>query len=203
MIPHNRAQLADKDGRPTRDWYDWFRRLGEVFEPLGGATGLLASKQDKLVSTGNIKSINGESLLGSGNLVISTSLTSASSALSGGGVALAITGTWYDGPSVTLSAGTWVITATVSFSRTTSTATTWEARVNDGTNTVASSNTFTPAVANTAASVSLSAVVTPIGSTTYKVQATTNAGAAACLMRDTTFANGMANATIISAVKIA
>lgn len=27
MIPHNRAQMTDKDGRITRDWYDFFRRL--------------------------------------------------------------------------------------------------------------------------------------------------------------------------------
>lgn len=27
MIPHNRAQLADKDGLVTRDWYDFFRRI--------------------------------------------------------------------------------------------------------------------------------------------------------------------------------
>ena len=71
MIPHNRAQLADKDGRPTRDWYDWFRRLGEVFEPLGGADGALASKQNRLISGTNIKTVNGQSLLGSGDLTIS------------------------------------------------------------------------------------------------------------------------------------
>lgn len=200
MIPHNRAALTDKDGRPTRDWYDWFRRLGEVFEPLNGGAGLLASKQDKLVSTGNIKSINGQSLLGGGDLSIT--IDSASSALSAA-VGLAVTSTWYDGPSVTLDAGTWLITATASFSRSTAVATVWEARLNNGTTSYASGNTFTPAVANNAASISLSAVVTLTASTTVKLQATTNAGATAAQMRDTTLNGGIDKATHINAIKIA
>jgi len=81
MIPHNRAQLADKDGRPTRDCDDRFRRLGEVFDPKGAGESLMSAKQDKLVSTGNIKSINGTSILGSGDLTISGG---------GGGVATAV-----------------------------------------------------------------------------------------------------------------
>ena len=71
MIPHNRAQLADKDGLVTRDWYDWFRRLSDVFDPKGAGESLLSSKQDKLVSGANLKTINGESLLGYEDIVIS------------------------------------------------------------------------------------------------------------------------------------
>ena len=48
----------------------------------------------------------------------------------------------------------------------------------------------------------MQAVVVVTGTPTVTLQATTNAGAVACLMRDTTFVNGMAGATIISAVKI-
>jgi hypothetical protein len=121
----------------------------------------------------------------------------------GAAVNLTTTGTWYDGPSVTLSAGTWLITAHASFSRTTATATTWEARVYDGTNELASGNSTTTALANSATGISMQAVVVVTGTPTVTLQATTNAGAAACLMRDTTFVNGMAGATIISAVKIA
>lgn len=174
-LPRQNSQLVDDDGRTTRDWYDFFRRLGDVFEPRGSGTTTTDTEY--------------------------TSLTKESSALSSS-VALPVTGTWYDGPSVNISAGTWLITATASFNRSTATLTTWETRLYDGANVLASTGVTTPALVNFAANASLSAVVSVTASKTIKLQATTNAGAAACLMLSTTVVNGIAKATIISAVRI-
>lgn len=174
-LPRQNSQLVDDDGRTTRDWYDFFRRLGDYFEPRGSGSTTTETEY--------------------------TSLTKETAAL-GASVALPVSGTWYDGPSVNISAGTWLITATASFNRSTNILTTWEARLYDGANTLASSGVTTPALVNFAANASLSAVISVTASKTIKLQATTNAGAAACLMLSTTAVYGSAKATTISAVRI-
>lgn len=165
------------------------------------------SKQDTLVSGSTIKTINGTSLLGSGDIVITGgsggSLTSAEASLSAD-VALPTSNTWVDGPSLSLAAGTWLLTAHTTFWRTATTATTWFSRITDGTNHHASGQLYTASVAGIGGVVALTAVVTLASTTTIKIQGTTNAGAAACLMKAATTANGSGtNATQLVAVKVA
>lgn len=202
-LPRQNSQLVDDDGRPTREFYTWMRGLSGVDPVTGEPTIALNSISNVVISapsTGDTLVYN--NVTGKWTNSAQQAITSATATLSGT-VALSVSGTWYDGPSVVLSAGTWLITAHASFSRTTATATTWEARVHDGTNALASGNATTTALANSTTAISMQAVVVVTGTPTVKIQATTNAGAAACLMRGTTFVNGMAGATIISAVKIA
>lgn len=201
-LPRQNSAWVDGDGRPTRDLYNWARSVSAP-APVAGETVTTLGGLDNVAISG-IE--DGDALVWSDNqgkwVNSPSSLTSANASLSAA-VNLTVTGTWYDGPSVSLTAGTWLVVAHASFSRTTAVATTWEARIYDGSTAYASSNRFTPATANTASGLSLQAIVTLTGSATMTLQATTNAGATACLMRDTTFVNGISNATRISAVKLA
>lgn len=133
----------------------------------------------------------------------SGSITNAEAALAGD-VQLPVSGTWYDGPGVSLAAGTWLVTGTITFWRTATTATIWFGRITDGTNHHASSQAYTASVAGTGVCVSLSAILTLTGTTTIKLQGTTSAGATACLMKAATTANGSGNnATQITAIRLA
>lgn len=201
-LPRQNSQLVDDDGRPTREFYTWMREITGVDPATGESTFDLNALTNVLISapaTGDTLVYSNET--GRWTNSAPESITSTTATL-GAAVNLTTTGTWYDGPSVTLSEGTWLITAHASFSRTTTTATTWEARIYDGTNPLASGNSTTTALANSATGISMQTVTVVTGTPTVKLQATTNAGAVACLMRDTTFVNGMAGATIISAVRI-
>jgi hypothetical protein len=129
-------------------------------------------------------------------------LTSATASLSAD-VQLPISGTFYDGPGVSLTAGTWLVVADVTFVRTATTATNWIARISDGTTHYASGQTYTASLANIATSMALTAIVTLTSTTTIKLQATTSAGATACLMKAATPNSGSGNnATSIVAVRI-
>lgn len=131
------------------------------------------------------------------------SLTSASAAL-GADVQLTTSNTWYDGPSVSLAAGTWLVSSHTTLVRTATTAITYFNRISTGTVHYASTQAYQASVANHSDSVSLSAVITLVETTTIKIQTTTNAGASTALMKAATTANGSGNnATQIVAVKIA
>lgn len=119
-------------------------------------------------------------------------------------VQLPVSGTWYDGPGVSLAAGTWLVTAHVTLWRTATTATTWFSRITDGTNHHASSQAYTASVAGTGVNIAMTATLTLTGTTTIKIQSTTSAGATACRMKAATTANGSGNnATQITAIKLA
>ncbi len=133
----------------------------------------------------------------------SGSITNASASL-GADVQMPTSNTWYDGPSVSLSAGTWLVTGHITFWRTATTATIWFGRITDGTNHHASSQAYTPSVAGTGANVAITSIVVLTGTTTIKLQGTTSAGATACLMKAATTANSSGNnATEITAIRLA
>ena len=112
-------------------------------------------------------------------------------------------GSWYAGPSLTLPAGTYLITAFVTFRRTATTATIWFARLSDGTNHYASGQAYTPSVSGSCITIPLSAIVTLTAAKTIMIQGTTSAGATACLMINALSASPVGdNATKISAIKI-
>jgi hypothetical protein len=114
-----------------------------------------------------------------------------------------VSSTWYDGPGISLAAGTWLVTGHISFWRTATTATIWFGRISDGTNHYASSQAYTTSVAGTGANVALTAVITLAGTTTIKLQGTTSAGNTAALMKAATTANSSGtNATQITAIRL-
>ena len=131
------------------------------------------------------------------------SLTSSQASLATD-VQMPTSNTWYDGPSLSLGAGTWLINTHTTLARTATTALTYFNRVTTGTVHYASSSQYQASVANHTVSIGLSAVITLASTTTIKIQSTSNAGATSVLMKAATLANGSGNnATQITAVKIA
>ena len=84
-----------------------------------------------------------------------------------GDVSMGTQNTYFDGPTVTLTAGTWFLTGTITC-LSTSAAANFEAKLWDGT-TVSSSAQFGTPGANSAATMTLEGTVSPGGSTTYKI----------------------------------
>lgn len=193
----------------------------------------LDAKQATLVSGTNIKTVKSTSLLGSGDVAINeppsggstgqvltknsntsydygwatpssgATLTNAE-ALLGADVQLAVTNQWYDGPSVSLAAGTWLVNCHLTHWRTTTTAETVFARITDGTNHHASTQYSHASVAGIGNNVCMTALLTLAGTTTIKGQMATSAGATTSLMKAAMTANGSGNnASIITAIKIA
>lgn len=118
-------------------------------------------------------------------------------------VAMSVTGTWYDGPGITLTAGTWLVWGKAQFNRTATTATQWVARLSTGSVHYSSGQTYQASLSGHTAEVSLFAVVVVAINTLVKVQGTTSAGAAACLMKAATPASASGNnATQIAAIKL-
>ena len=122
----------------------------------------------------------------------------------GSDVQLPVSGTYYDGPEVSLTAGTWLVTGHFTFQRTATTATQWIGRISDGTNHHASGQAYVQSVSGGTTQMGMSAIITLGSTTTIKLQATTNAGNTACLMKAETPASGSGNnATRINAVRLA
>lgn len=113
------------------------------------------------------------------------------------------TGTFYDGPAITLGAGKWLVVAHVQFVRSATTATRFVARIYDGTSAIASAEGSHPSQNPSAVNVACNAIVTLTSSTTLTLQGTTTSGATSCTMRAATPDSGSGNhATRICAVKI-
>jgi len=119
-------------------------------------------------------------------------------------VALTVTGTWYDGPSVSLPAGTWLVVSHATLGRTATTAVKYVCRLSTGAVHHASSETYQGSVANHWVEVTLTTVVVVASTTVVKLQATTTAGAATNLLKAATADYGSGNnATQITAIRLA
>lgn len=131
------------------------------------------------------------------------SLTSATASL-GADVQIPANNTFVDGPSVTLGAGTWLVTATATFQRNATTAVHWVARLSTGAVHYASSQHYQASASGHTVSISPSAIVTLAAQTVVKLQGAISAGSTTSLMKAATpnAASGN-NATRINAVKIA
>jgi hypothetical protein len=130
----------------------------------------------------------------------SGSLTNASAQLASD-VTMTTVDTFYDGPSVSLVAGTWLVTATATFVSAAGGAELVTLKAWDGTTAFASTEGQT-AAASAPLSMSLVGVVSPGSTTTYKISAAWHAGAT-MTMKAATPNNGAGNnATTIVAIKI-
>ncbi len=118
-------------------------------------------------------------------------------------VALTTQGVWYTGPSLVLSAGTWLIMASATVGRTTTTAGNYNIRINsNGTTNHASTQQFHTSAANNWASLSCNAIVVLAGSTTMLLQACGSIAGDVLKAITPNNASGT-NATSIVAVRIA
>jgi hypothetical protein len=119
-------------------------------------------------------------------------------------VSLAVTGTWYNGPSIDLPAGTWLVIGNTTVGRTATTAIKYVARLSTGTVHYASAETYMASTANHWCEMTLHSVVVVASTTTVRLQATTTAGAATNLMKKSTADHGSGdNATQITAIRLA
>jgi hypothetical protein len=128
-------------------------------------------------------------------------LTNASAFLASD-VSMASANTWYNGPSVSLAAGTWLVMASATVGRTTTTAGHYNLRISTGLTHYASVQQYHASVANNWAALSCNAIITLASTTTIYAQA---AGSLTNdVLKATTPNNGSgATATGIVAVKIA
>lgn len=118
-------------------------------------------------------------------------------------MSLATANVWYNGPSVTLNPGTWLVIAHLTHWRTTTTAGIVYARLTDDATTYASTQGYHASVAGSGVPLGLAALVTLTQPTTIKLQAATSAGATTSQMIPALTVNPVgANATRISAVRI-
>lgn len=129
-------------------------------------------------------------------------LTTASAALSAD-VNLSSSNQWYDGPGISLVAGTWLVAATITQVRTATTAETIYGRITTGTTHFASTQMYHPSANGGGASLCLNALITLVATTSVKCQCATSAGNSNSRMRAATTSNGSGNnATMITALKV-
>lgn len=169
-------------------------------------TADLALKQDTLVSSTNIKTINGSSILGSGNLNISAGTPTISyyQTYLAADVQMLVSSQWYNGPSVVLPPGVYLVNATLTQVRTATSAEHVAARLTNLTNTYATTQMYHASTAGTGVSLKLTAIVTLATTTTVYLQGATTAGSANSLMRATnTQVATNATSTVINAIQLA
>ena len=120
--------------------------------------------------------------LGWGSPASSGNIESCQSILSGD-VTLTTTGTYYDGPSITLGVGTWLVNAQVLCSHA-AVATFFYSNVTDGSVYYACAANGIAANSYACANMAMSFIITITGSSkTLKIQATSNSGSGTTLMK--------------------
>lgn len=101
-------------------------------------------------------------------------LTTSSAYLSAD-VAITVASTFYDGPSLTLAAGTWLLAGTVELVAGAAGTRTFTGKLWDGTTTISKGKQSTTGTASALiVSLAFSAIVSPGGSTTYKISCTSD-----------------------------
>lgn len=132
-----------------------------------------------------------------------SAITFSDSALSED-VALAANNTWYDGPSVTLAAGTWMVNIVGHYRRGVSGASNVAIRAWDGVAAYAHAEVYHPSVTNVEVNPATFGIAVLASESTVTLQMLTSAGNAAALMKAATASNGQGNiATRITAIKLA
>lgn len=118
-------------------------------------------------------------------------------------VTLAINLQWYDIVSVSLAAGTWLVTCFMSHQRNATSTEQVYARITDGTNHYASTMFFHTSTNQHVGTLSMTTIITLASTTTIKGQASTSSGASTSYIKAAIVSNASGNnATQIVAVKI-
>ena len=129
-------------------------------------------------------------------------ISNASASLSAN-VTLTTSNTWYDGPFVSLSAGTWLIFGQVTHVRSASTAETIYARITNGNNHFSSTQLYHASSSGAGAVLPMVAVVTLAATTNIKLQMASSSGSSASNIVAAMTANGSGNnATNIVAIRL-
>lgn len=159
------------------------------------------SENDKLLNNGSVyifTRVNGEWRETAATNTISY-LTASLSA----DVQLTTTGTFYDGPSISLPSGTWLVTGQITITRTATTLATYTGRIVSNSTTVASSQQSVVSVNPHSANIHLHCVLVLASTTTVKLTATSSAGTTTTHMKAATNTySGGNNATTISAIRL-
>ena len=131
------------------------------------------------------------------------SIVNVSAALSGD-VELASPNTFFDGPSVTLAAGTWLVSAQATYQRTTTSSAQVTARISDGTNHFASQNAYHFSTSGMTLGFAMTAIATLTASTDIKLQLAMSVGGGGSFIKAAVPNNASgANATQITAIRLA
>jgi hypothetical protein len=139
---------------------------------------------------------------GTNDKTVTVALTSATATL-GSAVSMVNANTFYDGPQVTLAAGTWLVVGTITCTRAATNATQYTGRIGDATTNYAATQASHPSQNPHAVSLSMSAVITLGTTTDIKLQAAANQTNA--VMQNTPTINGAGStnlATRINAISI-
>lgn len=111
--------------------------------------------------------ITGGTITSTGTLALSLTQQSA---FASADVAMTNANTWYDGPSLSLTAGTWLLFASANVGRTATTAGNYDLRISTGTTHYASVQQYHASVANNWAALSCNGVAVLAATTTIKIQ---------------------------------
>jgi len=106
-------------------------------------------------------------------------------------VTMSTANTYYDGPSLSLGPGTWLILGTVELYSASATTPQYTAKLWDGTTTYAVGQFEAPGSASNPIQINLHAIVSPVGTTTYKVSAAASANS--CLIKAAPLNNSPGN----------
>ena len=111
--------------------------------------------------------ITGGTITSTGTLALSLTQQSA---FASADVAMTNANQWYDGPSLSLTAGTWLLFASANVGRTATTAGNYDLRISTGTTHYASVQQYHASVANNWAALSCNGVAVLAATTTIKIQ---------------------------------
>ncbi len=222
-VPRIARELANKASRRhTHDASDITGKIGVDLLPVGTTNTTVCAGDDARLSnsrrpdahTHGITELtqsgatSGQVIAWDGSAWAATTpaavaITNSTAALSSD-VALSVSNQWYDGPSISLAAGTWLVMAHATHNKAATTAATRFLRITNKTTHYASTSEYHPSVNPNSANLFVAATIVLASTTTIYIQAATSVGSSAELLKAATVTNGSGNnATQINAIKLA
>lgn len=151
-------------------------------------------------SSGHVLQTNGSGTL-SWASAPAGSLTTAGTTCITSPVTMTTANTFYDGPSLSLSAGTWLVTGHATMTRSATTITAWTCKLWDGTTVTTDAEATNPSQNPHTKTIHLSGLVAPGSTTTYKISCT--ATTSSNTLNDTAPDNGATDkASCLTAIKV-
>lgn len=204
---HLRRELAASETGPdgTSFWYGYGSGVGD----LAAESHLLFRADGDSIWHDIIGAADGSTVfrgVGSELTGVQPAITTTEAVLTSA-VDLIANDTWTDAVTLSLAAGTWLVTGHITLHRNTNTNVVFQGRISDGTTHYASGQQFQPSIANNnATTMAFSRVITLASTKTIRLQGLCGSGASGSANQIVaqTPANASGNtATILTAVKIA